>query len=93
MQTIITLILSILADLVPMVSNSSTAGKIIAMLQNILPALVGELQALISPVKNIIAALQGNGALTADQVAALQALDAECDAALDAAAKDAGLKL
>lgn len=65
--------------------------KVIAFLETAVPAAIQEGADLIQPVQNIIAALTGNGNVTADQVAALQAQSDALDAALDAAAKDDGL--
>lgn len=84
-------LVSVLGTLAPLVTSSSAATSIINLLSSLIPALVGELTTLITPVKNIIAALQGTGALTPAQVASLQALDAQCDAAFNAAAQADGL--
>lgn len=92
LSTIATVLVQLLTSVASTTTESSTVGAIISALVNLVPALVGELTSLIAPVKNIIAALQaGNVPLTVAQVAALQTLDAQCDAALDAQAKADGL--
>ena len=94
LNTIATIFVQLLTNLVPLATNNTMVESIISAMTSLIPALVGELAALITPVKNIIAALQaGSTPLTAAQVASLQALDAQCDAALDAAAKDDNLTL
>ncbi len=77
--------LTVIADLAPLATDSSKIAGIISMLETWVPVIIKEATDLIQPVKNIIAALQGSASITADQLAALQALDAQCDAAFDAA--------
>ena len=84
-STAIALVLSVLEDFAPLVSGSSTIGNIISLLETYLPIVAQTTTNLITPIKNIIAALSSNSAVTADQLAALQALDAQADAAFDAA--------
>jgi len=84
-STAIALVLSVLDDLVPLVSSSSAIGNIIGLLEQYLPIVAQTATNLITPIKNIIAALSSNSAVTADQLTALQALDAQADAAFDAA--------
>lgn len=92
LSTIATVLVQLLTTIAPTVTSSSTVEAIISALVNLIPALVGELTALITPVKNIIAALQaGSAPLTSAQIATLTTLDAQCDAALDAAAQADGL--
>lgn len=79
------ILLTVLGDIAPLITNSNEIGAIINGLQTYLPLITAEASDLIQPVKNIIAALQGNSAVTADQLTALQALDAQADAAFDAA--------
>jgi hypothetical protein len=82
-ETLLTLIESLLPSLG--IASSNVVSKIIVALIQIVPILAEEATNLITPVKNIIAALQSHGALTPDQLAQLQALDTQCDAAFDAA--------
>jgi len=78
--------LTLIQDFAPLVNDASTVGKIISALETYLPVVAQEASDLIQPIKNIIAALSANPATTADQLAALQALDQQADAAFDAAA-------
>jgi hypothetical protein len=75
---------SILA-LIPQITNSKAINTIIAMLVQILPVIIQEAQDLLMPVKNIIAALSSHGQVTPDQLAMLDTLDQQIDAAYDAA--------
>ena len=86
MIAIVGAVISLLTSFLPLVSSSSQVGSIIATLIQIIPTIVKEAQDLVQPVKNIIAALQTNGAATAEQLAQLQTLDAVVDASFDAAA-------
>jgi hypothetical protein len=95
MTAAITAILGLIEQLMPAIlssSNVALADSIISALTSMLPFIIQEAQALVGPVKNIIAALSANPATTADQLAQLQALDAQVDAAFEAAAgpTDAG---
>lgn len=87
-QTLLTLIESLLSEIG--IGTSSVVEKILAALIQIVPIIAQNATNFLTPVKNIIAALQSSGAVTADQMAALQALDAQCDAAFETAAAAAG---
>ena len=86
---VVTLLTSIL-NFLPSAS-SSQVGSFIVTLTQLIPIVVQEATDLIAPIKNIIAALGQNPAATADQLAALATLDAQCDAAFETAATNAGL--
>ena len=76
------------------IASSATSGQtqnILNILKEAVPVAVQAEQALLGPIQSIIAALQGNGQVTPEQVAALQAQSDAIDAALDQAAKDDGL--
>jgi hypothetical protein len=95
MTIALTTLLSLISNLLPLLTSSANAnliGSIISTLEQFLPFIVDEISALYQPVKNIIAALSANPATTAAQLATLQTLDAQADAAFDAAAAstDAG---
>ena len=84
-------ILGMLEAILPNLVSSGSANvidTIIKSLITLLPFIVQEISSLVQPVKNIIAALSANPATTEDQLAQLQALDANVDAAFEAAAKD-----
>lgn len=93
MSAIASLIVTLLTQLLPLIGSltSGSTSNIISILEQILPTIVKEATDLIAPVQNIIAAIQGSGTVTADQVAALAALNAQLDAAFDAVAKDDSL--
>jgi len=89
MSGIITAVVTLLGQLLPLIGGNTTAiANIIQTLIAILPALTQEVETLVPIIKNIIAALSADPATTADQLAALQKLDADCDAAFEAAAVD-----
>jgi hypothetical protein len=89
MTAAITAILSLIEQLLPAILSSTNATlvtNIIVVLTNMLPYIIQEVEALYTPVKNIIAALSANPATTAEQLASLQALDAQMDSAFEAIA-------
>lgn len=71
--------------------SSGASGQmivsIISMLEQAIPLLVKEYQSVAPMIKNIIAVLRNNNAVTDDQQAQLNVLDAQTDAAFEAAAK------
>jgi hypothetical protein len=92
LSTLAASIVAALSALMPILTSAGATQiePIVSLLVNLIPALVGELTSLIPEVKNIIAALQGNGSVTAAQMTTLATLDAQCDAAFEAAATAAG---
>ena len=89
MIAILTPVISLLEQLLPLItsaSNASLIGTIINVLTGLIPSIVSEAEALYTPIKNIIAALSANPATTAAQLQTLQTLDAQADAAFEAAA-------
>jgi hypothetical protein len=89
--SVITAILSMIQGLLPAITSSANANmidSIITALSEMVPFIINEIQSLVGPVQNIIAALSANPATTAAQLAQLQALDVQLDAAFDAAAAD-----
>lgn len=89
MSSIITLLLTLIGQLLPAVGASTPAIQtIINALVGIVPALFREAMDMVPIVQNIIAALKNNPATTAAQMVTLNDLDAQCDAAFeDAVAK------
>lgn len=79
-------ILALIAELAPVLSSATQIASVISTLEGIMSAVTAEVQSVLPMIKNIIAALQSNGNITADQMAALTALDAATDAAFEAAA-------
>lgn len=85
MTATITLLLTVLAQLATTAGQAQIAN-IINALTNIIPFLIEELQQVVPLIKNIIAALKGNGEITQDQLDQLTALEAQYDADFEAAA-------
>lgn len=91
MTVVVQAILALLEQLLPAItsaSNASLINSILDALVKMMPFIIDEVESLITPVKNIIAALSANPATTADQLQQLQALDKQVDDAFDEAAKD-----
>lgn len=92
MNAVVTVVITLLAKLVPAIgANSQLIDDIITALEQIIPVLVKEYQDLVPIVKNIISALQGTDGITADQWTALNALEQQIDAEFDQAASDEGV--
>lgn len=86
MNSTITTLLALLTTIVGGLSNSSQIASVIATLQQIITTGIAEVETVGPYIKNIIAALQNNAAVTADQMTALQQLDQQTDAAFETAA-------
>ena len=86
MSAAIVAFLAVIAQIAPALGTSAAIQGIISTLIGILPTIVQEVEDVVPIVKNIIAALQANGAVTSYQQAQLTALDAQVDAAFEAAA-------
>lgn len=89
MNAAIAAVLALIEKLLPAITagtaEAGTVDTIINVLETWVPLITSEIGALYTPIKNIITALQQSGALTTDQIAGLQALDANVDQAFDAA--------
>ena len=88
-------LLGLITNLIPLLTSSANAAlidSIIKTLTEFVPFIIDEISALYTPVKNIIAALSATPATDAAQLAQLQLLDGQFDAAFEAAAAstDAG---
>ena len=88
-------LLGLITNLIPLLTSSANASlidSIIKTLTEFVPFIIDEISALYTPVKNIIAALSATPATNAAQLAQLQVLDQQVDAAFEAAAAstDAG---
>jgi hypothetical protein len=88
-------LLGLITNLIPLLTSSANASlidSIIKTLTQFVPFIVDEISSLYTPVKNIIAALSATPATNAAQLAQLQVLDQQVDAAFEAAAAstDAG---
>ena len=93
MAAIANVIVALLAQLMPLIGSvsSGAVGNIITLLEQIIPVAVKEATDLVPIIQNIISQIRGGSTVTADQLAALDALDARIDAEFDAAAKAAGV--
>jgi hypothetical protein len=90
MEALIPTLLSVITDILPIIGTVATGStsieKVVTLLEQVVPVAVTEFSTLLAPIQNIIAALSSNSTTTATQLAALQALDAQLDAAFEAAA-------
>lgn len=76
-------ILALIAQIAPVISDAGSITSIITTLEGFVSAATAEVKAVLPMIKNIITALKSNGAVTADQMAALNALDTATDAAFE----------
>jgi hypothetical protein len=84
-------VVTLLTQMLPLIGGSSDAlASIVAALVNLIPAVIQEAESLVPEIKAIIAALASNPAATSIQLQTLAALDAQVDAAFEAAATAAG---
>src|SRR5258705_13381048 len=87
-------ILGIIQQILPLLTGSGSSqttnaiSSIVDQLTKWLPIILQEVSALYGPVKNIVDALSANPSTTADALEKLAAIDAQVDAAFEAAAKD-----
>jgi hypothetical protein len=86
LQTIVLAAVGLMTQMLPLINSAPQIAKFITMLIQILPAVEQLAEALVQPIKNIIAALSANPAADAVQLKALVDLDAQYDAAFEAAA-------
>lgn len=86
MSAVITGLLALLEQLAGLTSEASVIANIVSTLEQLVPVLIQEYQAVLPAVKNIIAALSANPASTTDQLNTLKQLDAQVDASFEAAA-------
>ena len=86
----ITTLLTLIASIAGSLNDAAAIANVITVLEQWITAGIEEVESVGPMIKNIIAALQSNSAITADQMTQLQALDAATDAAFEAAAAAAG---
>lgn len=88
MNAAITVILALVTDLIPVLGVSgateTAVAAIVKALTALLPLVVDEVETVIPMVKQVIADAQNTGALTPDQVTALNAVSVQYDAAFEA---------
>jgi hypothetical protein len=81
--TAILIVLQALQALLPSITSSKAVNSVLTALIQIVPLAIKEAQAVLPAIQNIIAALSANPAATAQQLATLQALDAQVDASFE----------
>ena len=86
MSAAIIALLSVIAQIAPSLGASATITNLIATLTGLLPTIIKEVQDVAPLIQNIIDALRNNSAVTPEQLAALDALEAKADAEFEAAA-------
>ncbi len=88
MEQIITLALTLLEQVAPQLAgaNATLVTRIIEGLVALIPLLLKEYQSVIPFIQNVIALLRNNNQVTPDQLAQLDVLELQIDAAFDAAA-------
>lgn len=91
MNALVTLVLSLAEQLLPylgLASNTATTvTTIINALETVLPLIENMVPSIYNSIKNIITALTADPSTSATQLATLQALDAQVDAAFETAAQ------
>lgn len=95
MSALASAFVAVLIQLLPLVSGAASGGAstittIINALIQLIPLAVQEASDLLPEIKNVIAAVSASPAATTDQLATLQTLDTQVDAAFEAAATAAG---
>lgn len=84
-STTILAVLSLVESILPLLGTTSATTTLVTnainVLTQLMPFIVNEISTVYAAVKNIVAQLQNTGAPTPDQLAALQSLDAQVDAA------------
>lgn len=93
MNPIITLAIQAVEAVLPFAVNLSTGSvqSVIVMLEKIVPDIATFGPDVITSIQNVIGALQGSGAVTADQASTLDAMLTASEAELDAQAATDGL--
>lgn len=89
MNVIVSSVLVLLQQLLPLASTASVVGQIISTLLQIVPILVKGYKEMIPVVQNIINALSDNPATTEEQLKSLRALSETVDKAFEEAAAKA----
>jgi hypothetical protein len=81
-----------LLEMLQLIAPGATADlivKIVTVLEAWIPIIIKEATDLTPIVKNVIAALRGNGTITTEQLDQLDTMEATLDAAFDKAISDA----
>lgn len=89
MEAIITAALALAGQVAPLVTTSTAVGSVITVLETALPAAIQFAESAVPLIEQTIADLRQNTAITADQLAALDAIEAKLDTDYDTAAASA----
>lgn len=91
MNVVLTAFLTLLNAILPTltVASSGTIQNIISALITLIPLAAKEYQDVLPMIRNIVAALKGNSEVTPEQLDQLDEMEAQLDAAFDAAAQAA----
>ena len=92
MSSLATAVVAMLSALLPLITGgaSTEIDTIINVLIQLIPQVVQEVEQVGPIITNIITALKGSAAITPAQLTALQAVEAQYDAAFEVAASAAG---
>ena len=82
--TAITAVVALLAQIAPTISTAGILGSVISTITSLAPVVIQTVPALYNQIKDIITTLRGNSQITPDQIAALDAAEAQIDADWDA---------
>lgn len=85
MSGALTLLLTVIAQIVPSLSLPASITPIITTLIELIPILIKEFQEVVPIVRNIIAGLKENSVITPEQLQQLDELEAKIDAEFEAA--------
>lgn len=85
LEAIVASTLALLSDIAPGLAAASSIAKVIDALVALIPAVIQYAKDLYPTIKNVIATLRGNAAITSEQMDQLDAIEAKADADFDAA--------
>lgn len=83
-------IVALMAELAPLISTTTAIGHVISVLTALVPAVITTANDLGPTIKNMIANLKSNAAVTPAQLDELDAIEAKLDADYDQASTAAG---
>ena len=85
MSAVLTVLVTLIANVASALGTPAAIMSVINTLEQWLPTIIKEVQDVAPLIQNIIDALRNNSAITPDQLAALDALEAKADAEFEAA--------
>lgn len=89
MNVIVSAVLAMIEELLPLLDNSSVVAKVLTALEAIVPLVIKEYHDLVPLTKNIIGALQSNDAVSNDDWERLETMEQSIDSEFEAAANKA----